>query len=422
MALDTSKLFRKEYHPDAIFWGTPVERSLVKDLLINTIHPSLFEQWPKLKCYCACSPKLDLCKKSDPQRVYLKCGSNFKSKLSCYYFQWVDQPLKEPIEDNPLEEPRDPSEDKALPPITNLFAVAATPPPRKRKLSKLEEPCEKESAEEKPEDVAPPNATNPFAVSAREQQRKRKLIKPATLNLWGTPQPEGKVPYLAITEDGLAITQDGSYAMYKAGMTVASPRFKQLYQYHKSQPFHHTAPVTEEWLEGRYGPFVLPLESIRRRRLLDYHNTIKQTFEKMFSMEELEKKHGHKVKNRPNQTTHRYEQLFNFYKKQYWQVDMPVTEEWLEKSYGKSVPKEAFALSERYTSLLALQPDLKVFEKWLERVYGPLVPRSLSGRRLYHLMECFHQNKNLILTDTALEHTYGPLVPAEPLKKEPKIC
>ena len=314
------------------------------------------------------------------------------------------------LEENPLEEPRDPSEDEALPPITNLFAVAATP--RKRKLSKLEE---------KPEDVAPPNATNPFAVSAREQQRKRKLIKPATLNLWGTPQPEGKVPYLAITEDGLAITQDGSYAMYTAGMTVASPRFKQLYQYHKSQPFHHTAPVTEEWLEGRHGPFVLPLESIRRSRLLDYHNATKQGFEKMFSMEELEKKHGHKVKNRPNQTTHRNEQLFNFYKKQYWQVDMPVTEEWLEKGYGKSVPKEAFALSERYTSLLALQPDLKVFEKWLERVYGPLVPRSLSGRRLYHLMECFHQNKNLILTDTALEHTYGTLVPPEPLKKKPKM-
>ena len=101
---------------------------------------------------------------------------------------------------------------------------------------------------------------------------------------------------------------------------------------------------------------------------------------------------------------------------------MPVTEEWLERSYGKLVPKEEFAMSERYTSLLALQADLKVFEEWLERVYGPLVPRSLSGRRLYHLIECFHQNKNLILTDTALEHTYGTLVPPEPLKKKPKIA
>ena len=92
---------------------------------------------------------------------------------------------------------------------------------------------------------------------------------------------------------------------------------------------------------------------------------------------------------------------------------MPVTEEWLEKSYGKLVPKEEFALTDRYTSLLALQEDLKVFEEWLERTYGCLVPRSLAGRRLYHLIECFHQNKHLSLTDTALERTYGPLVPHE---------
>ena len=252
MALDTSKLFRKEFEYQAcpIFWGTHDERYLVKDILVNTIDRTVLDQWPNLKCYCGFSPLLGLCKKSDPKRVYLKCGSDVKSKMSCCYFQWVDKPLDRPNE-------------------------------------------------EKPEDVAPPDATNPFALSAREQQRKRKLIKPATLNPWGTPQPEGKAPYLAITEDGLAITQDGTYAMYKVGMTVASPRFKQLYQYHKSQPFHHTSPVTERWLEGRYGQFVLPLESDRRRRLLNYHNATKQGFEKMFSMEELEKKHGHKVKEPP---------------------------------------------------------------------------------------------------------------------------
>ena len=190
-------------------------------------------------------------------------------------------------------------------------------------------------------------------------------------------------------------------------MPVANPRFKQLYKYHRSQPFYRTSPVTEQWLEGRYGQFLLPLESLRRCRLLDYHNATKQGFEKMFSMEEIEKKDGHRVKSSSKQKTHRHEQLLTFYRKQPWQVDMPVTEEWFERSYGMLVPKEEFAITDRYTSLLALQADLKVFEEWLERVYGPLVPRSLPGRRLYHLIECFNQNKNLILTDsfgTRTEH------------------
>ena len=81
--------------------------------------------------------------------------------------------------------------------------------------------------------------------------------------------------------------------------------------------------------------------------------------------------------------SHRYGQLLAFYHTRKWEVDMPVTEEWLEKTYGMLVPKEEFALTDRYTSLLTLQEDLKVFEQWLERVYGVLVPRSLPGHRLY---------------------------------------
>ena len=72
MALDTSKLFKKEYEYQTcpVFWGTPHERSLVKNLLVNTIHSTLLEQWPKLKCYCGFSPDLYLCKKSDPQSLF----------------------------------------------------------------------------------------------------------------------------------------------------------------------------------------------------------------------------------------------------------------------------------------------------------------------------------------------------------------
>ena len=86
----------------------------------------------------------------------MKCGSDVKSKISGTYFQWVDKPLDQPIN----------NDDKPS------------------------------------EDVAPPDTTNLFASSARQQQRKRKLMKLATLNPWGTPQPEGKAPYLAITQDG----------------------------------------------------------------------------------------------------------------------------------------------------------------------------------------------------------------------------
>ena len=156
------------------------------------------------------------------------------------------------------------------------------------------------------------------------------------------------------------------------------------------QTYLHATPVTEQWLEGRYGQFLLPLESPRRKQLLTYHNSIKRGFEKMFSIETMEKKDGHRVKTKQ---THRFGQLVAFYRKQKWQVDMPVTEEWLEKTYGKLVPKEEFALTDRYTDLLALQEELKVFEEWLERTYGVLVPRSLAGCRLYHLIECFNYNK-----------------------------
>ena len=218
--------------------------------------------------------------------------------------------------------------------------------------------------------------------------------------------------YLAVTEDGYAITQEGCYEKYQGPhkTRVASPRFKQLYNYHKKKSMVRSTPVTEQWLEQRYGVFLLPLETMRRKLLVSYHNTIKRSMDAMFSLEAMEKKDGHRIKSK---YTHRYDQLFAFYRKQKWQVDMPVTEEWLEKHYGKQVPQEKFCLSERYKNLLDLQEDRKTYEEWLERTLGCLVPRSLPGKRLYHLIECYHYNKHLSLTDTALERTYGPLVPHE---------
>ena len=155
-----------------------------------------------------------------------------------------------------------------------------------------DKPCSSNNMIEEEELVAPSNATNPFALFAKQQQRERKLFKAATFNPWGNPQPEGDAPYLAITEDGFAITQDGRYEPYKGPRKtpIASPRFKQLYKYHKNQSFHRTTPVTEQWLEGRYGQFLLPLESPRRKQLLTYHNSIKRGFEKMFIIATTEKK------------------------------------------------------------------------------------------------------------------------------------
>ena len=383
--LETHDFFNAEHihYFCPTFWGTEADGKIVKDDVLKTIHPTLKDNWHKLECYCGFTPALELRKSAFVKRVYLTCGSVFKAKKACNYLHWIRKPYVTTLVKD----------------VQKAAQELNKPSSNKRSMSEEEE-----------ELVAPLNATNPFAVSARAQQRERKLFKTATFNPWGNPPPEEDAPYLAVTEDGYAITQDGRYEPYKGPRKtpVASPRFKQLYNYHKRNVFARTTPVTEQWLEQRYGQFLLSQESLRRKNLLDYHNRIKRCFEKMFSLEAMEKKDGHKVKTK---YTHRFDQLFAFYKKQKWQVDMPVTEEWLEKHYGKLVPKDEFVLSYRYKSLLAMQEDLKVYEEWLERTYGCLVPRSLEGRRLYHLIECFNQNKHLSLTDTALERTYGPLVP-----------
>ena len=233
--------------------------------------------------------------------------------------------------------------------------------------------------------VAPPDSMHPFAMSARQQQRERKLFKTATFNPWGNPIPDEDAPYLAITEDGYCITQDGWYELYKGPrkMSVASPRFKQLYNYHKCSPVHPSTPVTEKWLEARYGQFLLPCDTPRRKQLLTLHKLIKRGFEHMFSMATMEKKDGDKVKTKQS---NRFGPLLAFYKTRKWQVDMAVTEECLEQTYGMLVPKDEFVLTDRYKTLLTLQEDVSLFEQRLERTYGILVPRSLPGCRLYHLI------------------------------------
>ena len=388
----TNELFNPEYRDMncPIFWGNSSDQETVKQILCLTIHNTLMETWPKLRCLCKRVPELRLNKTSkNRNRVFLTCSVADKSgDYCCKYFQWIDAPLDQKMNREAF--------------ITN----------NQYALLSLGEPLPKKEL------VAPPNATNPFAESARRQQRERMLMKPAMFNPWGVPQPTSQPPYLAITEDGYAITQDGRYEPYKLTkkFPTASPRFKQLYLYHKNQGFYKTTPVTEEFLEGKYGQFLQPLENPRRERLQAYHNSTLKGFEKLFSLEELERTLGHKVKKPTKQKTHRFEQLFNFYKKQRWQVDMPVTEEWLEKSYGMLFPKEEFALTERYWDLASMHKDMNVFEEWLERIYGSLVPKSLEGRRVHHLIECFQKNKSLKLTDTALEYTYGPLVSEEKKK------
>ena len=382
----TNELIKPEYRDMncPIFWGNSSDQETVKQILGSSIQKTLMETWPKLRCLCKRVPELQLSKTSkNMNRVFLSCGVADKCMdyYCCKYFQWIDTPLDQKMNREAFI-------------TTNQYAM-----PKK-------------------EPVAPPNTTNPFAESARRQQRERMMMKPAMFDPWGVPKPTSQPPYLAITEDGYAITQDGRYEPYKLGkkFPTASPRFKQLYLYHKNQGFYKTTPVTEEFLEGKYGQFLLPLENPRRKHLQDYHNSALKGFDQQFSLKELERTLGHMVKKPAKQKTHRFEQLLNFYKKQRWQVDMPVTEEWLEKSYGMLVPKEEFALTERYWDLASNHKDMNVFEEWLERIYGSLVPKSLEGQRVHHLIECFQKNKSLKLTDAALEYTYGPLVPEEKKK------
>ena len=382
----TNELIKPEYRDMncPIFWGNSSDQETVKQILSSFIHKTLMETWPKLRCLCKRVPELQLSKTSkNMNRVFLSCSVADKcSDYCCQYFQWIDAPLDQKMNREAFI-------------TTNQYVM-----PKK-------------------EPVAPPNTTNPFAESARRQQRERMMMKPAMFNPWGVPKSASQPPYLAITEDSYAITQDGRYEPYKLGkkFPTASPRFKQLYLYHKNQGFYKTTPVTEEFLEGKYGQFLLPLENPRRKRLQDYHNSALKGFDQQFSLKELERTLGHMFKKPAKQKTHRFEQLFNFYKKQRWQVDMPVTEEWLQKSYGMLVPKEEFALTERYWDLASNHKDMNVFEEWLERIYGSLVPKSLEGQRVHHLIECFQKNKSLKLTDAALEYTYGPLVPEEKKKK-----
>ena len=385
------------------FWGTEADGKIVKDHVLSNIHPTLKDQWHKLECYCGFTPALELRKSAFVKRVYLTCGSVFKSKKSCNYLHWIKKPYVARYSEKAVKD----AKHLAKPDVTTVVEDVQKAAKEFNKPSST-----KRSMSQEQELVAPLHATNPFAVSARAQQRERNLFKKATFNPWGNPLPEEDAPYLAVTEDGYVITQEGCYEKYQGPQKtrVASPRFKQLYNYHKKQLMARSTPVTEQWLEQRYGQFLLPMQPMRRQLLVNYHNSIKRGFDKVFSMKAMEKKDGHRIKSKH---THRFDQLHAFYSKQKWQVDMPVTEEWLEQHYGKQVPQEKFCLSERYKSLLALQEDLKVYEEWLERTLGCLVPRSLQGKRLYHLIECYHYNKHLSLTDTALERTYGPLIPHE---------
>ena len=273
------------------------------------------------------------------------------------------------------------------------------------------------SKEDSCEDVNAFGVTNPFAIAARNQARERKRLKTSQYGPWGTPIPSKPAPYLAITEDGFAIRQDGTLVEYNPTMEIVSPRFKQLYKYHRNQPFWSGTPVTEAYLEGKYGQFILKLETPRRKALLEWHKDIRRCFASRFSLPEMEKRDGDKVKKTSEKCPYRYQQLLLFYSLQASQVDMPVTQEWLESHIGAMIPKDYFMVTERYSKLLDKQKDVRLFEEWLERVYGILVPRSLKRRRLHSLVECFFHQPQLVLTDTALERTYGPLVTHIPHSK-----
>ena len=380
--LETSDFFSADHlnYMCPTFWGTEADGKIVTEKVLSNIHPTLKRQWNKLECYCGFTPSLILVKKAFVILVYLTCGSVFPTEQTCNFRHSISRPLVKDVQ---------------------------------KAVKECNKPSSTQSSMSEEQDlVAPLNANNPFAVSARAQQRERNMMKKATFNPWGNPDPEEDAPYLAVTEDGYVITQEGCYEKYQGPhkTRITSPRFKQLYKYHKKQPMVRSTPVMEQWLEQRYGAFLLPLKPMRRQLLVNYHNTIKRAMDAKFSLEVMEKNDGDRIKSKQ---THRFDQLSAFYRKQKWQVDMPVTEEWLEKHYGKQVPQDTFCLSERYKQLLDLQEEVKTYQEWLERTIGCLVPRSLPGKSLHHLIECYHYNKHLSLTDTALERTYGPVFPQE---------
>ena len=388
--LETNDFFSSNhlYQCCPTFWGTEAEGNIVKHKILTNCHPTLKDNWNKLECLCGLTPTLKLVQKPFVSLLYLTCGSIFPDKLSCSLHhsisrRWVQ---KQP--------------NIYSTPSLNLNSMSEQQPMFKE--------CYKSTATQT-SDVAPLNSNHPFAVSARAQERERNMFAKATFNPWGNPDPEEDAPYLAVTEDGYVITQDGCYEKYPGlqKMSVASPRFKQLYKYHKKQSMTRCTPVTEKWLEQRYGTFLLPQNTMRRQLMVNYHTRVKHAMEVLFSLDTLEKQDGHRIKCK---VTHRFDQLCAYYRKQKWQVDMAVTEEWLENHYGKHVPKDTFCLSERYLELLNLQDQLPTYQEWLERTIGCLVPRSLPGKRLHHLLECYHYNKHLSLTNTALERTYGPLL------------
>ena len=395
--LETNDFFSPDHvnHFCPTFWGTEAEGKIVTEKVLKNCHPTVKDQWNKLECLCGLTPALKLVQKPFVTLVYLTCGSVFAEKLSCNLHhnisrRWVQKEAN--IDSTP-----------------SLNHSSMCQHPQRPLFKECYKPTTTQSSQVP---VAPLNSNHPFAISARAQQRERNLMQKATFNPWGNPDPEEDAPYLAVTEDGYVITQDGCYETYPGPQKtpVASPRFKQLYKYHKKHAMVRSTHVTEQWLERRYGAFLLPLKSTRRQLMVNYHNRVKQAMEFLFSLDTLEKQDGHRIKCK---VTHRFDQLSAYYKKQKWQVDMPVTEEWLEQHYGKQVPQDTFCLSERYLELLNLQEELRTYQEWLERTIGCLVPRSLPGKRLHHLLECYHYNKHLSLTDTALERTYGPLLPHE---------
>ena len=83
-----------------VYFGNVDSKWTVLDIICNSIHPKIHQQWGTFACHCGLVPTLKLSKTvRNMNKVFLSCPK--KREARCNYFQWIHQAPK------PLRVPKD---------------------------------------------------------------------------------------------------------------------------------------------------------------------------------------------------------------------------------------------------------------------------------------------------------------------------
>ena len=86
-----------------VYFGNVDSKQTVLDIICNSIHPKIHQQWGTFACHCGLVPRLKLSQTPrNPNKVFLSCPKEREAR--CNYFQWIHQapkPVKVPKASTP---------------------------------------------------------------------------------------------------------------------------------------------------------------------------------------------------------------------------------------------------------------------------------------------------------------------------------